>query len=281
MNSASASAVTLVPSAAGIVFAIGIAVAATALRAPRMPRRASVGMSSAAAFLTTRLGRRRSADLRLCGLAPAIFVARRIAAAAAGATAGAVAAALWTTTVPAAVVAVAVPVAAGWLLPAQSVRDTARQRRGELHQTVNAWIVLTAQQVNAGAEPAAAMLNAAHANDTMPWQLLARHLRDAQNHARPAADGLKELAERYRLDGFDQALSALELAARRGTRLSDAVLAASDSQWAHSVAAEREAAQRHDQIIALPATAVALALAAILIYPPLVSLTGGIIATGP
>lgn len=198
----------------------------------------------------------------------------------AGLAFAAVAAAGWTATAAGDAAALTAGAAAGWLLAAQSARDTARQRRGDLRRTVNSWIVLTAQQVTAGAEPAAAMLAAAHANDTVPWQLLARHLQDAQNRMRPAAHGLKELAERYRLDGVDHAFGALELAARRGTRLSDAVLAAAEVQWAHSVAAEREAAQRHNQIIALPATAVALALAAILIYPPLVSLTGGIVADG-
>ncbi|WP_419838602.1 hypothetical protein [Candidatus Poriferisodalis sp.] len=274
--------IAFVPLAAGLGFAAGAVLAGVALFAPSASAspQAPLRRSRLVALAGGSFGRRRAADLRLCGIAPAVFAVQRAASTAAGVAAGSVAAALWTTTVTSDAVALAAGAAAGWLLPAQSVRDTARQRRDDVHRAVNAWIVLTAQQVTAGAEPAAAMLASARANDTAPWQLLTRHLQSAQNRVRPAAEGLRELAERYRLDGVDQAVGALELAARRGTRLSDAVLAAAGVQWAHSVAAERETAQRHNQIIALPATAVALALAAILIYPPLVSLTGGIVASG-
>lgn len=227
-----------------------------------------------------RLSAQRAADLRLAGITPQAFLAQQALAAAAGLLAGAAAAAAWTSVPATATAVVAACATAGWLLAAQAAKDTARQRRRDLGAAINAWIVLTAQQVNAGAEPAAAMLHAAQANSTLPWQILARHLRAAQNETRPASDGLVELAERYRLDGLDETLSALQLSARRGTRLADAVLVAAHNQWHQHIAAEREAAQRHNQIIALPATAVALALAAILIYPPLVSLTGGIAAGG-
>ncbi|MCY4632777.1 MAG: hypothetical protein OXE75_18100, partial [bacterium] len=67
----------------------------------------------------------------------------------------------------------------------------------------------------------------------------------------------------------------LGLAVERGTRVSDAVLNAARSLWENTVSAEREKASRRAQIVVLPATGVALALAGILIYPPFTSLTGG------
>lgn len=272
------------PSAAlwGLALAAGLTACIAAALTVRPTRRPAAAMSSLMRRAASRtLSDRRAADLRLAGTAPCTLRARQTLAAAAGLTVGALAAAAWNAAPSATTAAAAACATAGWLLPAQAVRDTARQRRRDLHAAVNAWIALTAQQVNAGAEPAAAMLRAARANRTLAWQTLARHLQAAQNQTRPAADGLADLAGRYQLDSLDETLSALALAARQGTRLADAVLTAAHNQHQRHIAAERETAQRHNQIIALPATAIALALAAILIYPPLVSLTGGIIATGP
>jgi len=48
--------------------------------------------------------------------------------------------------------------------------------------------------------------------------------------------------------------------------------------WAEETSREREKAARRAQIIVLPATGVAIALAGILIYPPFTALTGGGIA---
>lgn len=261
--------------AAGLLMCIAAALPSRRRPADRPPR------DDWRRLATRRLSDRRAADLRLAGIDPAAHLAHQALSGAAGLLAGTAIAAQWASAAPAATAAVAACTAAGWLLPAQAARDTARQRRRDLQHTVSAWIALTAQQVNAGAEPAQAMLRAAHANSTLPWRTLARRLHATQNDTRPAADGLGDLAESYRLDGLDETLSALTLASRRGTRLADAVLTAAHNQWQRRIAAERETAQRHNQIIALPAAASALALAAILIYPPLVSLTGGITATAP
>lgn len=266
---------------AGAVFAAGLLLCAAAAPARRERAGAAAASSIVRRAAARRLSDQRAADLRLAGITPPAFLAQQALAAASGLLGGVLAGVEWTSTALGASAAPAACAAAGWLLPAQAARDTARQRRHDLQHAIGAWIALTAQQVHAGAEPAEAMLRAACANSTLPWQILARHLRAAQNETRPASDGLADLADRYRLDGLDETLSALQLAARRGTRLADAIVAAAANQWQRRIAAERETAQRHNQIIALPATAIALALAAILIYPPLVSLTGGIVATRP
>lgn len=222
---------------------------------------------------------KRAAELAAAGITPARFAAQRIIGLAAGIAVGVVAAGLWTAAPAAAAVVLGALI--GWLLPAQAARDAAKRSRRELDGVIRLWIVLAAQQVTAGADPAAAMLDAARAGQRPTWDVLHRSLLAAQHDRRPASDGLAELVHRYQLVGLTQAVGAFTLAVRRGTRLADTVLAAADNLWADSLARQREAAQRHNQIIALPATAVALALAAILIYPPLVSLTGGIVTTGP
>ncbi len=263
---------------AGLAAGTATVIAAAAGRPARLRARAA---SVSATQRLARPGPGRAADLRLAGLTPGAYATQRLAGLAGGTAAGAVAAALWTTTAVSAAAAVAACAAAGWMLPAQGVRDASKQARAELDQIVRIWIVLAAQQVSAGAEPANAMIQAAQAGRRPAWRLLHRHLLAAQHQRRPAADGLAELVDRYALSGLSQAVGAFSMAARRGTPMADAVLAAADNLWRDTMQREREAAQRRNQIIVLPATAVALALAAILIYPPFVSLTGGIITTAP
>ena len=262
----------------GFAGGVGLVAAALARRPAQRPSRAApVGIW--ARLSAPRPGR--TADLLLAGVTAQKYLAQQIAGLAGGLAAGALAAAWWTNTAPAAIAAVAAFASAGWLAPRQGVRDAAKRARVELDQVVRLWIVLTAQQVAAGAEPAHAMLSAAQAGRRPTWRLLHRHLRAAQNERRPASDGLAELTERYGLASLDQTVGAFALAARRGTRTSDAVLAAADNLWRDTMQRERETAERRNQIIVLPATAVALALAAILIYPPFVSLTGGIVTSSP
>ena len=273
------STTVLVLAAAG-VFTAGAAVAVAAVAAPR-ERPARHGTAEAMLRLLPEPRQSRRADLRLAGVTPRTYAAQRAAGLAGGLAVGAVAAALWTRTPVAAVLTVALVTVAGWQLPAQSVRDAARRARAELDQVVRLWIVLAAQQVSAGTDPETAMLSAAGVGRRVGWRLLHQHLQRAQNERRPAAEGLAELVERYSLTSLTAAVGAFELAARRGTRMADAVLAAADNLWRDTLGREREAAERRNQIIVLPATAVALALAAILIYPPFVSLTGGIITQAP
>ncbi|MYA82335.1 MAG: hypothetical protein F4155_14160 [Acidimicrobiales bacterium] len=264
----------------GAGFACGAALMAAALAG--RPARRSLRAASASAWEMLPAPRPgRAAELLLAGVTPPTYLAQRAAGLIGGLAAGVMAAAWWTSTTTAAVGAVTVFALAGWLVPYQGVRDAAKRARTELDQVVRLWIVLAAQQVAAGAEPAHAMLAAAQAGQRPTWRLLHRHLARAQNERRPASEGLSELVERYGLASLAQAVGAFGLAARRGTRMADAVLAAADNLWRDTMQREREAAERRNQIIVLPATAVALALAAILIYPPFVSLTGGIITNTP
>lgn len=265
---------------AGTGLACGAALVAAALTG-KAGRRKPRAASSSLWELAPEPKPGRAADLLLAGVSPRAYLTQRAAGLVGGLAAGAAVAAWRTSTATAALGAVAVFALAGWLVPYQGVRDAAKRARAELDQVVRLWIVLAAQQVAAGAEPAHAMLSAANAGQRPTWRLLYRHLAHAQNERRPASEGLSELVERYGLTSLAQAVGAFGLAARRGTRMADAVLAAADNLWRDTMQRERETAERRNQIIVLPATAVALALAAILIYPPFVSLTGGIITNAP
>ncbi|WP_419840931.1 hypothetical protein [Candidatus Poriferisodalis sp.] len=266
--------------AAGLLFCTGIALLAVAVAGKRL-RRAEPRAVSHFSVLLARTGEADAADLRLAGITGQQYAIQRMVGLVVGVVFGAAIAALWIDDLLATLAISAILAYAGWQLPRQGTRDTARKARSELDDIIRLWIVLVAQQVSAGADPATAMLSASEAGTRSGWRLLHRHLLAAQNERRPAWEGLVDLVERYGLHNHAPAVAAFGLAAERGTRISDAVLVAAESLWRDNLQREREAAERRNQIIVLPATGVALALAAILVYPPFVSLTGGIIAGTP
>ncbi|WP_419554130.1 hypothetical protein [Candidatus Poriferisodalis sp.] len=265
--------------AAAAVFSVGIVLVAAAIAGRRVPGPRVA--ANAAARLLPEPGEAAAQQLRLAGVRPRPYAVQRAAGLVGGLAVGAAMSRLWADTAFGAVGLAALLGFVGWLLPRQGVRDTARKTRAELDQVIRQWIVLVAQQVTAGVEPAAAMLAAARAGSRPTWRLLHRHLLAAQHARRPAWEGLVDLVERYGLHNLAPAVAAFGLAAQRGTQVSDAVLVAADTLWRDTMQRERERAERRNQVIVLPATGVALALAAILVYPPFVSLTGGIIAGAP
>ncbi|WP_420626950.1 hypothetical protein [Candidatus Poriferisodalis sp.] len=266
--------------AAGLLFCCGIGMLVIAVAGVRWRRPARVGTALAARVLPApKEGE--TQDLLLAGIAAQHYAAQRLIGLLAGLVVGAAIAALWIDDLVAALVLAALLSLAGWQLPRQGARDTARMVRTELDHVIRLWIVLVAQQVTAGVEPASAMLTASEAGSRPTWRLLHRYLISAQNERRPAWEGLVDLIDCYGLHNLAPAVAAFGLAAERGTRISDAVLVAAETLWNDNIQREREAAERRNQIIVLPATGVALALAAILVYPPFVSLTGGIIVGTP
>lgn len=218
--------------------------------------------------------------LRLVGMRPAAFAAQRFGGLFAGAAMGGGVSALNGNTPLTNLLVAGALGTVGWLAPMLGVRDGARRARAELDLVVRVWIALVAQQVTAGRDPAAAMLAAARAGQRPAWRLLHRFLLGAQQRQRPAWEGLAEIVERYGAHSLSPVVSALGLASQRGTRMAEAVLIAADTLWREAVAQEREKAARRSQVIVVPATGVAFALAAILVYPPFTALTGGQVLVG-
>ena len=214
-------------------------------------------------------------NLRLAGITPEEYAKQRFIGLVGGVFAGLVLSLLLNRGTIGMVVLVVLTTAAGWFLPMLGVRDTAKKARAELDQVIRAWIVLVAQQVSAGVDPSVAMLDAAQVGRRPSWRLLHRFLLAAQQERRPAWEGLVDIVERYGIHTLAPVVSALGLAAERGTRISEAVLVAAKTLWDDNTSRQREAAGRRAQIVVLPATGVALALAGILVYPPFTSLTGG------
>jgi F0F1-type ATP synthase assembly protein I len=266
---------------AALAFFVGlgvIVVGITGARRGERRRSARRVQASVGEQLTRVLPQARDAaeqNLRLAGITPASFALQRAVGLLGGAGAGALVTVITDRGPFGAVIVVILAMAAGWLLPMLGARSTAAAAREELDQIIRIWVVLVAQQVAAGTDPSTAMLDAARAGRRPAWRLLHRNLLAAQQERRQPWEGLVTLVDRYGIYSLAPIVSALGLAADRGTRLSDAVLTAARSLWENTISAEREKASRRAQIVVLPATGVALALAGILIYPPFTSLTGG------
>ena len=164
----------------------------------------------------------------------------------------------------------------GWILPALSLRNRAKARRVDAERVIRLWIVLAAQQVTAGMDPAPALLHSSAIGTLPTWKLLRWYMLDAQFNHQPLWDGLRKLDRDYGLRILSPMVSALSLATDRGTRVSNALIAAGDLSWRSSIAAEEEKAARSEQIVIMPSTLIGVALAVFLVYPPMSTLTSGI-----
>ena len=265
---------------AGLGFFVGLVLIAlgAAGRPPRRREHRAVGESLR--DLLPNIKESEEQNLRLAGITGEAYAVQRFVGVVGGLAASAVLGAVLGWGPFARVLLVVACGIGGWLLPVLGTRDTAKKARMELDQVIRVWIVLVAQQVSAGVDPAVAMLAAARVGERDSWRLLHRFLLAAQQERRPAWEGLVDVVERYGVNSLGQVVSALGLASERGTRLSDAVLVAADTLWRDSVSREREKAIRRASIIMVPATGIALGLAGILVYPPFTSLTGGGLVAG-
>ena len=261
---------------AGVLFFVGLATFAASF-APRRPERtrAHTSFNESLLDLLPTIKEGEEQNLRLAGVTPPAYAMQRFIGLIGGFVAGLVASMLLGRGPLGTVLLTAAATAVGWFLPMLGVRDTARKAREELDQVIRVWIVLVAQQVSAGVDPSVAMLAAAQTGKRPSWRLLHRFLIAAEHERRPAWEGLLDIVDRYGIHTLTPVVSALGLAAERGTRISEAVLVAAKTLWDDTIATEREAASRKAQLAVLPATGIALALAGILVYPPFTSLTGG------
>ena len=261
--------------AAGVAFFVGLALLAVGIVNPVRRRRERQSQRRSLVDVLPAAKEREGQNLRLAGIAPQAYAIQRFVGLIGGLVAGVVISVLSGRGVLGGVIVTVLVAALGWILPMLGVRDTAKKARGELDDVVRVWVVLVAQQVSAGVDPSEAMLAGARIGKRPAWRLLHRFLLGAQQERRPAWEGLVDIVERYGIFSLSPIVSALALAAGRGTRVSDAVLTAAESLWQDTTSREREKAARRAQVVVVPATGVALALAGILIYPPFTALTGG------
>ena len=258
----------------GILFTAGAGLVAAAFSRPRDRKVPHTGFGESLRELLPTVKEGEEQNLRLAGITPEAYAVQRFAGLVGGIVVGFLLS-LMLGRGPIGTVVVVATTVGGWFLPMLGVRSTAKNARDELDQVIRAWIMLVAQQVSGGVEPSAAMLTGAQLGKRPSWRLLHRFLLAAQQQRRPAWEGLVDIVERYGIHSLAPVVSALGLAAERGTRLSEAILVAAQTLWDDSTSRQREAASRRAQIVILPATGIALALAGILIYPPFTSLTGG------
>ena len=272
---------TLLVLGAGLVFFVGAVLVTVGIVGPSKRVRSQQSPGETLRDLLPTIKEGEEQNLRLAGITPESYASQRVGGLVGGLAAGAVISVVWGRGPVGTVMLVAAVGAGGWVLPMMGVRDTAKKARTEIDQVIRVWIALVAQQVSAGVDPTVAMIAAAGSGQRNSWRLLHRFLLGAQQDRRPAWEGLVDLVDRYGIHSLAPVVSALGLAAERGTRVSEAVLVAAENLWRETTSREREKAASRAQIIVLPATAVALALAGILVYPPFTSLTGGGVVPPP
>ena len=260
---------------AGLVFFAGLVLVAVGVVGPPQRSGAPRAAGETLRDLLPAIKEGEEQNLRLAGITPEAYSVQRVGGLAAGFAAGLIFSVLLGRGIIGTVLITALVAAVGWTLPMLGVRDTAKRAREEIDQVIRVWIALVAQQVSAGVDPSVAMLDAARVGQRHSWQLLHRFLLAAQQERRPTWEGLVDIVDRYGIHSLAPVVSALGLAAERGTRISEAVLVAADTLWRDTTSREREKAGRMSQIVVVPATGVALAVAGILVYPPFTSLTGG------
>ena len=266
---------------AGLVFFAGVVLVAVGVIGPPQRSRTQRPAGETLRDLLPTIKEGEEQNLRLAGITPESYAVQRVGGLVGGLAAGLVLSVVLGRGIIGTLLITIMVGAGGWVLPMMGVRDTAKKAREEIDQVIRVWIALVAQQVTAGVDPTVAMLAAARLGQRNSWRILHRFLLAAQQQRRPAWEGLVGIVERYGIHSLAPVVSALGLAADRGTRVSEAVLVAADTLWRETISRERERAGRRAQIIVLPATGVALALAGILIYPPFTSLTGGGIVPVP
>ena len=261
---------------AGLLFTLGVAAVVAAISGgPQLaPGTVSRWRTAAAGPFAARSERVRQ-DLRLAGVDYGSYALQRLSGLLLGILGGVALVEILDAGTTRYLVGIIAVAGFGWLLPSLGVRDAAKKEREQIDKVVRQWIILVAQQITAGTDPAQAMLAASRVGTKPSWGLLNRHLLAAQHRQRSLWEGLDAMSANYGIVTLRPIVSALALSAERGTRLADAVLAVADSSWEESVSREREKSSKRDQIVVLPATMVALGLAGILIYPPFVSLTSG------
>ncbi|WP_423917462.1 hypothetical protein [Candidatus Poriferisodalis sp.] len=260
---------------AGLSFFAGLVLVAVGIAGPPKRRRVAQSPGETLRDLLPTIKEGEEQNLRLAGITPESYSVQRFGGLVGGLAGGLLISYLRGSGPIGTVLQTVALGAGGWLLPMLGVRDTAKKARAEIDQVIRVWIALVAQQVSAGVEPTVAMLAAAQSGRRDSWRLLHRFLVAAQQERRAAWEGLVDIVERYGIHSLAPVTSSLGLAAERGTRISEAVLVAADTLWRETTSREREKASRRAQIIVLPATGIALALAGILVYPPFTSLTGG------
>lgn len=266
---------------AGIIFFVGLVLVGLGVLGPPARRGPQRATAETLRDLLPTLKAGEEQNLRLAGITAEQYAVQRFGGLVGGLAAGALISRVMGRGVVGTVLIIVAVGAGGWLLPMLGVRDTAKKARTEIDQVIRVWIALVAQQVSAGVDPTVAMLDAARMGRRNSWRILHRFLLTAQQERRPAWEGLVDIVERYGIHSLAPVVSALGLAAERGTRISEAVLVAADTLWRETTQQEREKASRRAQIVVLPATGIALALAGILVYPPFTSLTGGGITSLP
>lgn len=219
-----------------------------------------------------------SRDLAACELTPTQYLERRAAWTGAGIVLTLV---LWLLLVAAQVsvppgllvLAICGGAVAGSAVPVLELAETTRTRRDEFRRAIAAWLKLVAQERASGAAAGPALLEAARAADSWPFQRLHAALVRAQHTGDTPWDALTQLGTRM---GVAEAGDVADIAATAadGAAVYTTLTTKSRSLRRAILAADKADANSRSQRLALPVTLLLVGFLLLVIYPAFSRLLG-------
>lgn len=177
------------------------------------------------------------------------------------------------------VVPVALTLIAGglaWMLPNATLADAAKRARVEFRRGLASYLDLVALERNAGGSGTRqALENAARVADGWVFRRLADALGRSRFIGVPAWDALHDLAVELRLPELDELGDVMRLAGEEGAQVVDTLRARSAALRSAILSTDQATANAVGEQMTVPATGMALMLAATLIAPALLRLAAG------
>lgn len=163
-----------------------------------------------------------------------------------------------------------------WMLPNATLTDTATKARVEFRRGLASYLDLVALERNAGgAGTRQALENAARVADGWVFRRLADALGRSKFVGVPPWDALHDLAIELRLPELDELGDVMRLAGEEGAQVVDTLRARSTALRSAILTTDQATANAVGERMTVPATGMALMLAATLIAPALLRLTTG------
>lgn len=221
-----------------------------------------------------------AADLAIVGKPVHVFYGEKVLQTLITATAVPLLWWIFSLTVPSPIV---VPVAAtiglggaAWMLPNATLADQAKRARVEFRRGLASYLDLVALERNAGGSGTRqALENAARVADGWVFRRLADHLGRSRFVGVPPWEALHDLAAELHLPELDDLADVMRLAGEEGAQVVDTLRARSTALRAAILTADQASANAVGERMTVPATGMALMLAAILIAPALLRLATG------
>lgn len=161
-----------------------------------------------------------------------------------------------------------------WFAIGVMTRDRAARRRREMKYALVSFLTSVAMNRAAGLAMGQALSGAAAESQAWPFRMIQQRMAAAVRGGTSEWAGLAGLGPELGVDELSDLASISDIASHAGAGVYDTLLARASSLRRELLADEREAAARSSKNLAVPRVLLTVVLAAFLIFPPLLRLTG-------